>query len=109
MKLRSRLEPTENQNKLQAMLTAGAQRVCVSAPSCNSRDRRGDAECDRYCTGGDGWVLGRGNMEPHLFSPTAVHTVRISGAIQHVAGMQDSKVIAAINNDPEALIFQVCE
>src|SRR5690606_9895420 len=75
------------------------------------------AQCLNGCVGGSRVAVEQGwTSFPHqvglsgkTVSPEFYIALGISGAIQHLAGMQTSRYIIAINRDPEAQIFHLAD
>jgi electron transfer flavoprotein alpha subunit len=69
----------------------------------------GQVGCSRPLVEDRKWFTDWIGLSGHKVKPKLYVAVGVSGVIQHVAGIRDSKVIVAINKDPEAPIFEVAD
>jgi electron transfer flavoprotein alpha subunit len=69
----------------------------------------GQVSCSRPLVEDRKWFTEWVGLSGHRVKPKLYIASGVSGVIQHVAGIRDSKVIVAINKDPEAPIFEVAD
>jgi electron transfer flavoprotein alpha subunit len=69
----------------------------------------GQVGCSRPLVEDRKWFTEWIGLSGHKVKPKLYIACGISGVIQHVAGIRDSKVIVAINKDPEAPIFEIAD
>jgi electron transfer flavoprotein alpha subunit len=69
----------------------------------------GQVGCSRPLVEDRKWFTEWIGLSGHKVKPKLYMACGISGVIQHVAGIRDSKIIVAINKDPEAPIFEIAD
>jgi electron transfer flavoprotein alpha subunit len=69
----------------------------------------GEVGCTRPIAVDNKWFADWVGLSGHKVKPKLYIACGISGAVQQLAGIRDSKLIIAINNDPEAPIFEAAD
>jgi len=70
---------------------------------------QGQVSCSRPIAADRGWFTEWVGLSGHKVKPSLYIACGVSGVIQHVAGIRDSRTIVAINDNPEAPIFSVAD